>query len=367
MTATMEETAVELMTIEAFLKILNATESMSSVTIPMDGTAGPVVFTLPPGWNVGLSDKDPQETTDATLQYADTNYVMTKEAILGTAHSFGLNPAYVTKTPGVLISSHLNYWATHSPDVALKFLVKDDKMLAVTKDSIKPFSNVELLETALEQVYDMFGIEDADTGIMVDVKSFHDLHTTNIRLVIPSITYSTELKDGKVEQWSPGIQIRNSLTGKFALSVSSYLYSWTTNSGVVMPSTEGRYNRKFNGQEMTDVLQWTEDACKHVLEVIDHEAEILSVLAIDDLQDAVGKVLADIFKTYKIPLKVRGDVMDYIIQTEDQTYYGVVNAVSQTANNAGLPEQFVTNVLEAAGEIAAHAHERCGSCKRAYL
>lgn len=366
MTATMEKTLAEdNMLLDSFIQILATTENMSSLTVPMDGTGGSVAFGLPAGWNVGLADKGPQEKTEAILAYSGQTYGMTKESILGAAHAFGLSPAYVAKTPGVLIQSHLNYWATHSPEVALKFLTKNDQTLAVTKDSIKPFSNLLLLEQALDQIYEAFpDLPGEENDVVVDVKSHHELHVTNIRLIVRAHTFPME---GSGHLWSPGLQIRNSLTGRHPLSVSSYLYSWDTNSGVVMPNAEGRYNRKFNGQEIENVLEWTKQACAHALAVVDHEAEILSNLGLEDIHDAVGKVLADVFKSFKIPLKVRGDVMDHIIQTEDQTYYGIVNAVSQTANNKGLPEQFVTNVLEAAGEIAAHAHERCGSCQRAYL
>lgn len=365
MTITTNDMQNKLLSVEDFTKVLQTTENLGSQVMTMDGNDS-ILFSLPSGWNIGLKDKKSQDLTDAVLATAGKEFMLTKEAILGITHSIGLSPSYVAKTPGVLIQSHLNYWATHSPDIGLKMLTKDgDKVLAVTKESIKPFSNIELLDRTLQSIYETYGLE--ESSLYVDYKSYHDLHTMNLRIIIPEESRQIDSNRGGVnaeDMWSAGVQIRNSLTGKFPLTVQAYLFAWYCTNGAIMQHSAGKYNRKVMGQDEFEVYEWVKDSVDDVLATIEHEFDIVSSLTEESVKDSVAPVLADIFKTYKIPLRVRQDVTDNLIASEDYTYYGVMNAITKTANSADLPDNFVTSILEIGGAVATDASHRCSSCKR---
>lgn len=360
--------ATPLWTVEETQKNLASTEGLVAKTLTMDGADGITTFSLPSGWNIGLKDKEGLELTEAKVGLQGTDYTLSKEAILACAHAVGIPPAYVAKTPGVMIQSHLNYWATHSPDISLKLLTKGDTVLAVTKEGIKPFPNLELLDAVLERICERYDI--TEDLLDVDFKSHHDLHATSLRIIIPKEARQIDAQrnsEAVEDMWSAGIQIRNSLTGKVPLSVQGYLFGWSEATGAVMQTGAGRYNRKIMGQDLHEVLEWVRTASDNVMKTFDHEFDVLSTLTEESIADSVAAVLADTFRSYKIPLRLRQAIMDNLTEAKDFTYYGLVRAISKSANDPGLPEHFVTTVLEVAGDLINHAHERCGNCKRSMV
>jgi hypothetical protein len=366
MTITAADMESKLLTVDQWVEIVTPTENLENVTVPLDGTGGLTVFSLPSGWNIGLKEKDDTDLTDALMRVGDDEYKMTKTAILSVATAVGIPASYVYKTPGPMIQSHLNYWATHSTDVTMKFLAKPTtagkEMLAVTKEGITPFSNLDLLDRTLGVVRERYGVENHD--LRVDYKSHHDLSITSLRLIVPEAFRTIETQRSEGERWSAGVQVRNSLTGKKPLSANGYLFAWACTNGMITQHAAGKYNRKIMGQNVTDVLNWTSEAVDAVIQSMEHEFDAIEALREESVEDSVAKVLADIFKTYKVPLRVRNRVMDALLESEDFTYFGIVNAITQAANDADLPEHFVTAIMEVGGDVAHSVAARCNSCKR---
>ena len=350
---------MNVLTLEDMVKWLDATEDMASVTLKMDGSNGLAVFALAPGWNVGLADVDPQDPVDVEMQYNGIDYTLSKEAVLSIAHAVGLPPAYVTRTPGLLIGTHLNYWAKHMPDVDLKLLISSaadkPRVLTATKGGIVPFSNVGLMVAAMDGLHE--AVPEASEAF--DVNSYHGIHSTGIRVFDKVVSH---VIDG--EDWSFGLQVLNSLTGKHPLSVGLYLRNHTLNSGLVHYSDLSKYNRKIMGQDEFEVMHWVTNTSNDLLQSAAHEFEILESLKEESIADAVVPVLSDIFKNYKVPLKVRQVVMDNLIESEDLTYYGVVNALIKASAVDGLPDHFRTAIMEIAGAVMHDVSHRCNSCKK---
>lgn len=353
--------------------LLKTTEHLSSVPVNMDGTGKQTVFSLPSGWNVGLKAKEGLEITDATMGIGDQTWHLSKEAALGIAHGIGLPPAYVMKTPGVLVQSHLNYWAQHSPDLNFKMLVANDNALAITKESIAQFSNTDLLYAVLETCAGLLPSEEdsedwTEQSLLIDGNSHHDLHGTTLRIAFPqelAVKVQTQRYGGTVEDtWTYGVQLRNSLTGKFPLSVQGFLWSPETEGGIVLIPGAARFNRKTMGQDLFEVLEWVRSATQDVFQHLPHAADTVQTLASESIAKGLSKVLADVFQTYKVPLKGRHLVMDYVSDRQDFTYYGLVTALIKAANNPELPPHHVTTILEICGDLAEQAHDRCTSCQR---
>lgn len=337
---------------------LAPTEDLNSVTLKMDGSKGVAVFAFGPGWNVGLKDVDPQDSVNVEMHYEDINYTLSKEAVLSTAHAVGLPPTYVARTPGVLIATHLNYWSKNMPDTDLKLLtVHNDgkhKVLTATKGGIVPFSNIDLVHAAEETM-----LEAGLVSIAYDSNSFHGIHSTGVRLVSTQAAHTIGPYD-----WSVGLQVMNSITGKHPLSVGLYLRNNATGGGLVHYGALSKYNRKTMGQDESEVLEWLKKSAKELLKDAKHEFEILESLKEESISDAVAPVLMDIFKTYKVPLKVRQTVMDSLIASEDLTYYGVVNALVESSTVDGLPDHYRTSIMEIAGAVMHDVSHRCNSCKK---
>ena len=349
----------KLLTLEQVKELLAYTEPVITKTVTLDGTTdGIVVFSLPAGWNIGLKDKDGLELTQAEIAVGGNAYTLSKDAVLDFTKAIGLPDSYVFKTPGVMIQSHLNYWASHSPDLQIKMLLHEESVLSTTKNGITPFSNLDLLDKILE-VVDEAGYPKDE--VLFDWKSHHDLNITSLRMLlsIPDVI--------GLAPWVNGLEFRNSLTGSKPLSVRGYLFNGETGAAATTLHGAGKYNRKIMGQDLDTVHEWLTLNVGNVLEVFGHEQEILANTVDLDL-GSTSKVLADIFRSYKVPLKVRKDILEaYEDQKYPETYYGVVNAVADAANKEGLPEHFITTVLEVAGDIMRNAANHCHACKQTLI
>lgn len=353
----------EYLTVQQWQDKIASTESLVTVTVPFDGTGGLTVFSLPSGWNLGLRDAEDLDLTEAKMRVGDDEYSLTKIAILTICNRVGIPSSYVFKTPGPMIQTHLNYWASHSTDLILKFLtrvtVSGPEILAVTKENITPFSNLTLLSRTVSKIEEIYGGPLADT-LKVDFKSHHDLGITSLRLLIPHA-----YKDIAGDIWCAGIQIRNSLTGKVPLSVSGYLTNLATQESLITLHAASKYNRKIQGQNLTEVYDWVSETVGTALDAQALEFESLEAVTEEDT-GSLSKVLADVFRTYKVPLKIRNMVIDDLEESGDTSYYGLTRAIAAAANAENLPEHFVTAALEVAGDVMHSASQRCSSCARAF-
>lgn len=348
--------------------LLNTTEGTTTQTITMDGSGSISVFSLPPGWNLGLKDKDGQDLTEAKVQIGNMQYSLTKDAILDVCAAVGIPESYVTRTPGPLIQSHLNYWATHSVDADIKMLSRTDPthgpvMLATLRaGNIVPFSNTALLDEVVS------GIESIHPGVKIKAQAHtsHTLHLTTIRLTMPEISRTVSAPFSENEDWSAGVQLHNSLTGRQILSLSP-LPNETDDVARAMVSqhAQSSFNRKQMGQEFSTVKSWVAQSIGPIVNGADHDFDLLEMLPdIDIGASGLGKVVADIFRVYSVPLKVRTSILDRLTETEDTTYYGVVDAITRSANKEGIGPKHVTAVMETAGEVATSISMRCSECLR---
>ena len=349
----------KLLTLDQVKELIGYTEPVVTKTVTLDGTTdGIIVFSLPAGWNIGLKDKDGLELTQAEIAVGGNAYTLSKDAALDFTKAIGLPDNYVYKTPGVMIQSHLNYWAAHSPDLQIKMLLHEETVLSTTKNGITPFSNLALLDTILEKLDDKGYPKDE---ILFDWKSHHDLNITTLRMLvsIPDVIGD--------HVWINGLEFRNSLTGTKPLSVRGYLFNGSTGGSAITLNGAGKFNRKIMGQDMDTVNEWLNLAVDNVTEVFAHENEILESI-VDLPLGKTEKVIANVFRTYKVPLKVRKDILEAFEENKyEETYYGLAQAVMDSANKDGLPEHFVTTILEVAGDIIRTAHAHCDHCKQVIL
>lgn len=370
-TPTTEET-MELTTLSAYLNGLEADDHLGSQVLSFDGSAGNAVFSLPPGWNIGLDEKEPDDITQAGVNLNGSTYLLTKSAALAVTHAVGLPDGYVAKTPGALIQSHLNYWASHAPDVSFKFLTqtKDDVPVvrALARESLVPFSNVGLIQTIATRLAERLGCEIDD--LMVDFKSHHDLARTITRLVVPTEIMAktfevTRKGEEAADEWSPGVQIVNSLTGAVPTQVGGYQFDWQDEAGVLPHHTVAQWNRKSMGQDYDALAEFMEIGTDDVFSSFDHEWDVLGGTVSEKIKpDNLSLVLADTFLTYNVPMKARTGVMESLLTNGDLSFYGLVNAVSEQANAPEMPTLTVSKIMGIAGALATDVSHRCDGCGR---
>lgn len=341
-------------------------DALESVPVAFDGSAE-VSFTLPPGWNVGLASKDPYDLTEAMLHMDGVTYHLSRAVIERLAIAFGLTPRYLARTPGPLVASHLNYWATHSPDTTVSLLVDtgQSQARAVVKKALTVFPNTPVLETATQAV--VLPIEKPVTSWeVVDDLSFHTLDQTMVRLTSAEtggIVLETARADD--DRWVGGIQLSNSLTGRHVTGVDGFLYSMDFGHGLITTHAVAHYNRRA-GHDAKDVLEWIPGAMVGVVEALPYELDVLTALVDRDVLK-MDKVLANIFRNYQVPLRVRRAVIGNIEEFGDETYYAIVVALSQAANLDNLNRAGQTAMIQIAGSVAHDFSHMCTNCQQVIL
>jgi hypothetical protein len=347
------------------LDVLSKTEPVSSVRFQAGEDLAQVK--LASGWNAGLKERPGTDLLGdgAQVMVNGTPYLMSKDAALDLTSSVGLTRDYVCKTPGPMIESHVNYWLANSGK-DYRLLTKDDAALAVTKSaSIEPFSNVEILLKVEDAVRTKHG---EGTEILVDYKLHHDLRRTAVRVVIPGhqeVIESYRHSASNPDTWSTGIQIVNSLTGAKPLSIQGYLFAWWCTNGAISTHAESaKYNRRTQGQEALDVQDWVYGSAKNVLDDLDHELDAIRELTTVSIEGEVAATMADIFSSYSVPVAQREQILLALAEDEDQTMYGLMQAITQAANGMDVQDEARERLMLIGGDLTRAATGRCQSCHR---
>lgn len=354
-TITVEQMKPKLLTLDKVRETLATTEPLAEEPFKLrdDG----VKFSLE-GWSEGMSSLDSTDPVGAYVNVHGKDYQLTKEALLEATSYIGLKRAYVTRSPGSLVEPALNYWFSNM-DRELKLLFNSDtnRVLAVTRSSIEPFSNLQILDQSLAAIEAQYGKGE----VLADYKFSHDLRRTNIRLIVPEQLRA--VREGDV--WSTGLQIQNSLTGGIATSIDGYLFRWwCTNGAIATHSGAGKYNRKIHGRDADSMYEWAREAVDEILGGLEHEFEALEELANTPLGGSVADVLADVFEQYRVPVTTRERIIENMVNSDDLTMYGVMQAITLAANEDGLSETLRTAILEIGGDLPRAYSDRCESCHR---
>jgi hypothetical protein len=203
--------------------------------------------------------------------------------------------------------------------------------------------------------------------VLADYKYTHDLRRSSYRLIVPEHVrqIASARAGGKDDQWSTGISVRNSLVGETPTSVQGYLFAWwCTNGSINTHAKSGKYNRRTQGQEEAEVYQWAKQSVDGILGGLEHMLDAVEDLTTTPVEGEVHAVLADIFKEYRVPQKSRESIITSLVEIEDLTMYGVMNAVTQAANVPGVDDKAITALMEIGGDLPRATSSRCEHCHR---
>lgn len=358
-----EQVRPKLLTVDQARERLSVTEPVGEVLFPTTGKSAEVAkFHLTAAWNTGLANAAGTDVVGVTVTIGGQEYQLTRDAMLEATSYIGLTKAYVSKTPAQLIEPNVNWWYQNRPG-ELKALVSGDRVLAFTRPTIHPFSNLRLLDTALEGIAGVYGAGE----VLVDYKFQHDLRQTAVRLIVPA-----HVRRPREEQpWSAGVQFRNSLSGEKPLTLEGYLFCWwCTNGAVSTHAQSGAWNRRSGGQDDESVTEWARHAVDEILGGLEHEFDALDELANtpipfvteDGVPDA-GAALVDVFEQYRVPLESREAIIEQMVNQDDMTMYGVMQAVTQAANG-DVRENVRQSLMEIGGDLPRANATRCATCRR---
>lgn len=373
-----EKVRDQLLTLDQVRARFRETEPLDGVTFDLHGP-GHAKWTIDPEWQmVDVKEKGKTIPTPiakapglapvkATVTVDGTDYGLTKDALLEATSLIGITKQYAMKSPSHLLQPHLRYWYQNEGGVqgnTLRMLSSKGTVYAFTKASIDPFSNLRILDAIETSAKKAFG---GHPELFVDYKFHHDLRRTGARVIIPNVVH--DVRDG--DPWSAGVAFRQSIVGEKPLVLNGYLFRyWCTNGAITTHLESGNYNRRSQGQG-DEVYDWVAESVDAILGGFEHEFEILDELAKTRIP-RIGKnetesrslALMDAFETYSLPLEQREHVIDLLVDSDDFTMYGIMQAITEAANREGLRDTISERLMRIGGDLPRANSNRCSKCRR---
>lgn len=352
---TVETMRKKLLTVEHVRDVLRTTEPFGGIELNPDGTR----FRLANDWWVGLEQRRGSDLVECfvTVRVGGVNreYQFTLDAFLEATSFVGLPKTYVTKTPGSLVQSHLDYWFS-SPDRPAKLLNQGDTVLGLAKATLRPFSNVAMLDRAVGAVNRKYGTTEDD--IYVDYKMQHSIRRTSMMLVVPEARRAIRQGD----DWSGGVTLTNSLTGETATTIDGFLFRWwCTNGAISRHNTSGKYSRRGAGNDEEQAYDWTTRSVTNVLGQMEGDFDRVEALANEPIEGEVNATLNSLFDNYRMPQVQREAIRAEMMEVGDLTMYGLMQAVTSAANRRGLRQSVREDLMSIGGDLV-RTQGRCAHC-----
>lgn len=346
-TVTASEMQDKLLTLDQVKEQLAKTEPLEATIVSTDTKTR---FHLSEDWAEGLDSAQGTSLVNATVSIDGKESRLSKDAILQAASAFGLQKAYVRKTPARLIEEHLNYWYSGGiGDNVFTSLAVQGSVQAFAKATLTPFSNLQLLENVESSIRRKYG---QDAEIFGDYKFRNDITQTNMRLIIPEESRTIQNTGTEDDRWSAGVHVSNSLTGKSQTSIEAYLFRWWCTNGCTTEFDDvGSWNRRLNGQDETDVWEWARTSVDDVLGGLENRFQEVQNLTELDVTGNIVDVTREVFENYRIPVAQRQGVLDSLAQANVLTMYTIMQAVTQTANDPDLSDDRRDRMMRIGGKI----------------
>jgi hypothetical protein len=348
----LDEMRSQLLTLDQVRERLAVTEPLSEVEF----TAGDAEVRYEPGW----AAKTVADTayTGAYLRLPGGNeYQFTKQGALELGAVCHMPRGLQAQTPPDVLAPFINWWLANGEDVAakeLKALCQQDKVAAVTRGTVNPFSNLRMLDTVIAGVEKKYG----QGEVLADYKFHHNLEATALRLIVPGqrrVITGTSVPD---DTWSVGIDYRNSLTGLRQTSVRGYLFRWWCTNGCI-DTINASPNFSRRGQTEDDAVAWASVTVDEVLAGLEPMLDNVQGLTAQPVTGDVRGMLEGLFDDNGITVADRHRVIGEMAEDDEMTAYSLLNAVTVTANLPDLDYRAVDRLMGMGGHIVSSHSRRC--------
>jgi hypothetical protein len=339
-----------LLTLDQVRERLSATEPLSEVSFE----AGGADLRLESGWageSVPLTGY-----TDAFLRLpGGTEYQLTKQAALEIGAAVGI-PRRIQEDSDPSVMAPLINWRLHErlKDKELKGLAREGQVLAVTRGTVSPFSNLAMLDVIVGGLERKYG----EGEILADYKFHHDLEHTGLRLIVPGYRRTITGTSVADDSWSAGVDFANSMTGLRQTEIHGQLFRWwCTNGCTDTLHAVGGLSRRGTTQE--DALAWAAATVEEVLGGLEPMLDHVQELTTQPVAGNVRDVLEGLFTDYGIPSRDRHRVIEAMAEDDEMTAYSMMQAVTMAANLEGIPDRDRQRLMRMGGGIASTHSQRC--------
>ena len=337
----------------------------SSITLDEHTKAA---FEAPVVWPVeDFSMFDDDESTGAGLTVGGHEYEFTKKALLDFTSKFHLSKKYVSLLPPSLLTPQMDYWVTAN-EQDIRLLVNGDTIIGVSKSPSAPlFSSESVFDYAVSALHDATGVLPSE--MYVDYKLTASLDETAFRLILPGLsTFQIESQRAsatKPDLWNYGISVRHSQSALFPTSVEGYLFSWwCTNGSIATHAASGKFDRRSHEADLSVLGEWLTEKIEDISVDMPHQFEDIAALTGISLKGEMTEAADSVFKRYRVPTVAREAVLANLVESDDWSAYGLMNAVTQAANPSDVDEKLRNLLFRAGGDMAAAFSNRCDTCHR---
>lgn len=365
---TVETMKSKLYTLDFAREVLARTEPLSTYSFTVGDAVG---FVVTPGWHHGLDAKPGTDLVDARIRIGKgagvNEFQLTKDSILEATSKCGLTKTYASRCPAELLEPQLNYWfreglaTQRAANRDFQLLVAAGVGAAITRSSIVPFSNLRLLEQAIDGIEARYGKGE----VLVDYKLTHSLRKTHLRLIVPEYVRAITGTGTDDDTWSVGLQLKNSLIGEERTSIDGYLFRWKcTNGQIDTHNTSGVWRRTGGGKD-SEVYEWARTAVDDVLGGLEPALDAVQDMVDIPIEGQANDVLRDVFTHYRVPLPERAKIIENMVDASGQlNMYSVMAAITQVANDTEMEPSHVENLMRMGGDLPHAANSRCEACRR---
>lgn len=236
-------------------------------------------------------------------------------------------------------------------------------VVAQTRDTVTPFSNLALLDEMLKVLTARYGREAAERALVHFAMS-HDLEHTDCTVVVPQAG-----KDIAGETWVPGAQFTNSCIGLKQTTVTGALMV-ADSAGVALDGAHsaGGFKRKNSNPE--DAYEWAAESTNDVLGALDIAWGNVAELSHMPVGIQPGTFVESLCGEFKVP-KAQMQRLTAVLEEwpGELTMASLVQITTRCANMEDLPWRTVAQLQEMAGHIIHSEGGRCSKdkpCYRAY-
>lgn len=254
--------------------------------------------------------------TEADKLYFNGNEVQMR-AYERLASLAGIPSTYAAKTPVHLMLPHLRYWLPAARYGTLKPVADGNVVVGFVRPAapvIHPLLILEEIEDNIGQLTDLaYGFVAGD----------HELYTLSVF-------------GPKQDEVQPGDIMRGGVTVSFSLidaapfEVTATTLRLVCTNGATSSESHYRASRK---TPQSDVIEWLGRAVQAAWASLQNEFEAYKRAGEQKLSDHVGMTVDSIFTEYQVPLAVRDDVRDLLLENETHSIYDVANAITQVGSN----------------------------------
>lgn len=360
MAITIDDVKSKLLTIDQVRETLGKTEPLSMHEFEVGGNQ--VAFKIEEDFNHGLKAKAPEEPINAFVTVSGNELQLTAGSLYDFATEAYMTKGYLHNTPADIVADGLNYQFTsgRSGD-AYKILGTGHRRAgALTRGALQPYSNLRLLDIALEAIRAQYG----DGEVYADYKFIHNLKQTHVRLIVPEQVRVMERTGTDNDAWSLGIQWKNSLNGLDQTEINGYMFRFTCTNGAIdtRNAANSIWSRRGEKGRSEAVYEWARDAVDDVLGGLEESLDLVQAMVDVPIEGEVMDTLRSVYSTYKVPMPIQRAVTANMAEDTNLTMYSLMQAVTQVANSTDMDPKYVDILMRVGGDLPSVANARCDNC-----